>query len=105
MFYIQVHSSKLILGPDTRCSNCKTGSTSLWRRDVSGAPVCNACGLYCKMHGQKRPISMRKDIIKGRKRKQAAKGRKKRNTVLGKCLVNTDQSKIEILTNFRRPVI
>ena len=72
---------------------------------MSGAPVCNACGLYFKMHGQKRPISMRKDIIRGRKRKQAAKGRKKRNTVLGKCLVNTDQSKIEILTNFRRPVI
>ncbi|VDD76904.1 unnamed protein product [Mesocestoides corti] len=33
------------------CSNCKTSQTSLWRRTSDGDTVCNACGLYQKMHG------------------------------------------------------
>lgn len=32
------------------CSNCKTTTTTLWRRNNSGEPVCNACGLYFKLH-------------------------------------------------------
>ncbi|KAL5971898.1 Erythroid transcription factor [Taenia solium] len=35
----------------TVCSNCKTSQTSLWRRAPEGDVVCNACGLYRKMHG------------------------------------------------------
>ncbi|XP_047221924.1 cyclin-dependent kinase 20 isoform X2 [Girardinichthys multiradiatus] len=34
----------------TRCSNCETETTSLWRRNAAGEPVCNACGLYYKLH-------------------------------------------------------
>lgn len=34
----------------TSCANCKTTTTSLWRRNQSGEPVCNACGLYYKLH-------------------------------------------------------
>lgn len=33
------------------CSNCHTVTTTLWRRNNQGEPVCNACGLYFKLHG------------------------------------------------------
>ncbi|XP_020717612.1 box A-binding factor isoform X3 [Ceratitis capitata] len=56
------------------CSNCLTTQTSLWRRNPSGEPVCNACGLYFKLHSVKRPLNMKKDTIQTRKRK--AKGSK-----------------------------
>uniref|UniRef100_A0A1A9UF42 GATA-type domain-containing protein n=1 Tax=Glossina austeni TaxID=7395 RepID=A0A1A9UF42_GLOAU len=45
------------------CSNCLTTQTSLWRRNVNGEPVCNACGLYYKLHSVKRPLTMKKDTI------------------------------------------
>ena len=35
----------------TQCSNCHTTTTTLWRRNGTGEPVCNACGLYYKLHG------------------------------------------------------
>uniref|UniRef100_A0A183AJJ7 GATA-type domain-containing protein n=1 Tax=Echinostoma caproni TaxID=27848 RepID=A0A183AJJ7_9TREM len=34
----------------TVCSNCRTVTTTLWRRNTNGEPVCNACGLYFKLH-------------------------------------------------------
>ena len=33
------------------CANCSTNTTTLWRRNNQGEPVCNACGLYFKLHG------------------------------------------------------
>lgn len=51
------------------CSNCETTMTSLWRRNTHGEPVCNACGLYFKLHGVNRPSTMKKDSIQTRKRK------------------------------------
>jgi hypothetical protein len=32
------------------CANCKTTVTTLWRRTKNGESVCNACGLYFKLH-------------------------------------------------------
>ncbi|CAD5114456.1 DgyrCDS3586 [Dimorphilus gyrociliatus] len=52
-----------------QCANCQTVTTTLWRRNNDGEPVCNACGLYYKLHGVARPMSMKKDGIQTRKRK------------------------------------
>lgn len=39
------------------CANCQTSTTTLWRRNAEGEPVCNACGLYTKLHGVSRGFS------------------------------------------------
>nr|CAI5833002.1 unnamed protein product [Callosobruchus analis] len=58
------------------CTNCQTNTTTLWRRNQVGEPVCNACGLYYKLHSVNRPLSMRKDSVQTRKRK--SKGSKEK---------------------------
>ncbi|XP_053602068.1 transcription factor BCFI-like isoform X4 [Plodia interpunctella] len=55
--------------PGMSCTNCHTTTTSLWRRNAHGETVCNACGLYYKLHNINRPIAMKKDSIQTRKRK------------------------------------
>ena len=52
----------------TVCTNCETTKTPLWRKDVNGMPLCNACGLFLKLHGVTRPISMKTDVIRKRNR-------------------------------------
>lgn len=39
----------------TCCANCQTTTTTLWRRNANGDPVCNACGLYYKLHNVSAP--------------------------------------------------
>ncbi|VDM53569.1 unnamed protein product [Angiostrongylus costaricensis] len=58
------------------CVNCKTNTTTLWRRNGGGEPVCNACGLYYKLHQVERPLTMKKDGIQTRNRKMSSKGKK-----------------------------
>ncbi|KAI9319899.1 hypothetical protein BX666DRAFT_1917239 [Dichotomocladium elegans] len=53
---------------DAICANCQTTNTPLWRRDADGNAICNACGLYYKLHMVHRPITMMTTEIKRRKR-------------------------------------
>lgn len=58
-------------GPTT-CTNCFTQTTPLWRRNPDGQPLCNACGLFLKLHGVVRPLSLKTDVIKKRNRGSGA---------------------------------
>ncbi|XP_059358917.1 transcription factor GATA-3-like [Carassius carassius] len=60
----------------TNCANCQTSTTTLWRRNASREPVCNACGLYFKLHNVNRPLTMKKEGIQTRNRKVSIKNRK-----------------------------
>lgn len=40
------------------CANCKVTKTPSWRKSPNGNNIlCNACGLYMKLHGVARPFS------------------------------------------------
>ncbi|KAK6875161.1 GATA-type transcription factor SRE1 [Candida tropicalis] len=38
-----------------QCTNCQTKTTPLWRKTNNGDLLCNACGLFHKLHGVVRP--------------------------------------------------
>ena len=50
------------------CANCSQTQTPLWRKNDAGEPICNACGLYAKLHHRDRPVTMRKTKITRRRR-------------------------------------
>lgn len=58
---------------DMSCTNCGTLTTTIWRRNIRGEMVCNACGLYFKLHGVNRPHTMRRDTIHTRRRRPKGK--------------------------------
>ncbi|KAG0321844.1 hypothetical protein BGZ99_003677 [Dissophora globulifera] len=59
--------------PQPTCSNCKTTLTPLWRKDDAGEILCNACGLYFKLHQIHRPISLKRNVIRRRSRYENGK--------------------------------
>ncbi|KAF9163947.1 hypothetical protein BGX21_000833 [Mortierella sp. AD011] len=64
----QTEESSTAPAPPTQCSNCETRTTPLWRRDEEGNSLCNACGLFLKLHGRVRPRSLKTDVIRKRNR-------------------------------------
>lgn len=66
----------------TLCANCHTSTTTLWRRNANGEPVCNACGLYFKLHNVNRPLAMKKDGIQTRNRKVSSKNKKSKKAAV-----------------------
>ncbi|KAK8189485.1 hypothetical protein BKA81DRAFT_425723 [Phyllosticta paracitricarpa] len=84
-------SASLALTPDNqqipKCCNCATSTTPLWRRDEVGSVLCNACGLFLKLHGRPRPISLKTDVIKSRNRvKTSGQGTKKKVSSTMSCV-------------------
>ena len=63
------HSGNMAKKVDMSCTNCGTMTTTIWRRNMKGEMVCNACGLYYKLHGVNRPVTMRRDTIHTRRRR------------------------------------
>ena len=60
------------------CQNCGTSTTPLWRRNELGATLCNACGLFLKLHGRARPMNLKTDTIKSRNRVKSVTHSKKK---------------------------
>nr|XP_022911340.1 transcription factor GATA-4-like [Onthophagus taurus] len=77
------------------CTNCHTSTTSLWRRNAQGEPVCNACGLYYKLHGVNRPQAMKKESIQTRKRKPKNSNKEPANSTNGISTSSTPNIKME----------
>ncbi|KAK0443976.1 uncharacterized protein EV420DRAFT_1018313 [Desarmillaria tabescens] len=57
-------SDKDATGPE--CSHCHTRNTSVWRRSKTGEQLCNACGVYLRLRGRERPLSLKRNKIKPR---------------------------------------
>ncbi|XP_045162997.2 uncharacterized protein LOC123527541 [Mercenaria mercenaria] len=82
------------------CTNCGTTSTTLWRRNASGSPVCNACGLYYKLHKADRPLKMKKEGIQTRNRKMSLKSKKNKKLNLTVSDADIFKRNFENVANF-----
>ncbi|XP_044758561.1 GATA-binding factor 6-B isoform X2 [Coccinella septempunctata] len=81
---------------DLACTNCGTQTTTIWRRNLKGEMVCNACGLYYKLHGVDRPHTMRRDTIHTRRRRPKASEehqKDKQKAINSKKNINTMETK------------
>ncbi|KAH8263641.1 hypothetical protein KR044_011820 [Drosophila immigrans] len=84
---------------DMSCSNCGTLTTTIWRRSVRGEMVCNACGLYFKLHGVNRPHSMRRDTIHTRRRRPKECEKSKKNFETHNMNSFIDHKKLDLSIN------
>ncbi|XP_015595384.1 uncharacterized protein LOC107267792 isoform X2 [Cephus cinctus] len=93
---------------DMSCTNCGTMTTTIWRRNMKGEMVCNACGLYYKLHGVNRPVTMRRDTIHTRRRRpkgeKPTRHRKKGETILPTQSEQMDAESADMLAALRRQI-
>ena len=76
---IETPNINFSITPLTTCSNCSTTTTSTWRKDSLGLPVCNACGVYYRVHQKKRPAEWGREGISRRTRRKRSKVENKMN--------------------------
>ncbi|KAI8876542.1 hypothetical protein K501DRAFT_288849, partial [Backusella circina FSU 941] len=85
-----------------KCMNCSTTTTPLWRRDEAGQPICNACGLYYKLHNVHRPITMKKSTIKRRKRVTAASLATHPSSIIHRSVIATCEEEPAVVSGIKR---
>ena len=51
----QDSAANVTLSRARTCTNCHLSHSPSWRRGLAGELLCNACGLYLKMHKSRRP--------------------------------------------------
>lgn len=76
-------------GVNLQCTNCHTKTTPLWRRNPQGEALCNACGLFFKLHGTVRPLSLKTDVIKKRQRGQGSGSLSRKGSLVSVANINT----------------
>ncbi|KAJ3027666.1 UNVERIFIED_CONTAM: putative electron transfer flavoprotein subunit [Siphonaria sp. JEL0065] len=54
----QQHDHKPLAPKVHTCINCQTSVTPMWRRDMEGNRICNACGVYFRMNGVHRVVKV-----------------------------------------------
>ena len=55
----RLHAPLAAQPTEKACVNCGTSKTPLWRPDrAAGLLLCNACGIYRKLHGVNRPVNL-----------------------------------------------
>lgn len=84
------------------CQNCTTSTTPLWRRDEIGSVLCNACGLFLKLHGRPRPISLKTDVIKSRNRVKSSGSTQGAKKKVSNSVLYADLGSEQRLTRRRR---
>ncbi|CAG5093598.1 Similar to pnr: GATA-binding factor A (Drosophila melanogaster) [Cotesia congregata] len=93
---------------DMSCTNCGTMTTTIWRRNMKGEMVCNACGLYYKLHGVNRPVTMRRDTIHTRRRRpkgeKPTRHRKKESATPALQSEQMDAESADMLAALRRQI-
>jgi hypothetical protein len=58
--------------PAHECVNCQQTTTPLWRKNERGEFVCNACGLYAKLHRRDRPPTLKRAKLQKRRKLNVA---------------------------------